>query len=223
MTDPRVVKGLEAQIHEWRTALDAGAERVGWKIGLNIPEAQKPLGIEEPVIGYLTSATLVEPGGEYRASGDSSLRAEPEVALEMGRDVEPDADVDAAREAVGGLAVALELVDVGRPPDGIEAIVATNVFHRAVVLGPSRPALPGERLEAVIEVDGEQRERAEVPDDFSHVVLLTARLLGEVGERLERGDRIIAGSLTPQVPLEPGNRVAVDIEGLGAVEARIAA
>jgi 2-keto-4-pentenoate hydratase len=223
MTDPRVIKGLEMQIREWRTALDAGAERVGWKIGLNIPEAQNALGIEEPVIGYLTSATVVEPGGEYRAAGDSSLRAEPEVALEMGRDVEPDADADVAREAVAGVAVALELVDVGRPPEGIQGIVATNVFHRAVVLGPSRPAFPGEGLDAVIEVDGEQRERAEVPDDFSDVVLLTARLLGEVGERLERGDRIIAGSLTPQVPLAPGNRVAVDIEGLGAVEARIAA
>ena len=223
MTDPRVVKGLEAQIREWRTALDGGAQRVGWKIGLNIPEAQNAVGIEEPVIGYLTSETVVEPGGEYQAGGDSSLRAEPEVALQMGRDVEPDADADSAREAVGGVAVALELVDVGRPPEGIQAIVATNVFHRAVVLGPSRPALPGEGLEAAIEVDGEQRERAEVPDDFSDVVLLTARLLGEVGERLERGDRIIAGSLTPQVPLAPGNRVAVDIQGLGAVEARIAA
>jgi 2-keto-4-pentenoate hydratase len=224
MTDPRVVKGLEAQVSEWRTVLDAGAERVGWKIGLNIPEAQNALGIEEPVIGYLTSATVVESGGEYRASDDSSLRAEPEVALEMGRDVEPDdADADVARDDVAGVAVALVLVDVGRPPEGIQGIVATNVFHRAVVLGPSRPAFPGEGLEAVIEVDGQQRERADVPDDFSDVVLLTARLLGEVGERLERGDRIIAGSLTPQVPLGPGNRVAVDIEGLGGVEARIAA
>jgi 2-keto-4-pentenoate hydratase len=222
VTDPRVVSGLRIQLGDWRAALDAGARRVGWKIGLNIPEAQKPLGIEEPVIGYLTSDTELESSGEYRAGRDSSLRAEPEVALEMGREVEPDADADTAREAVAGLATALELVDVARPPDGIEGIVATNVFHRAVVLGPTRPALPSDGLEATIEVNGEQRGAAESPGDFSDVVLLTARLLTEAGERLERGDRIIAGSLTPQVPLTPGDRVAVEIEGLGRVEARIA-
>jgi 2-keto-4-pentenoate hydratase len=224
VTDPRVIAGLEKQLSDWRGALDTGATRVGWKIGLNIPEAQKPLGIEEPVIGYLTSATLVESGGEYSAAGDSNLRAEPEVALEMGRDVEAGADEDTARDAIAGLAVALELVDVTRPSaDGIEAIVATNIFHRAVVLGPSRPVVPTEGLDASIEVAGEEREAADVPDDFSDVVLLTARLLGERGERLERGDRIIAGSLTPQVPLEAGDRVAVEIEGLGRVEASIAA
>jgi 2-keto-4-pentenoate hydratase len=113
-------------------------------------------------------------------------------------------------------------VDVARPPDGIEGIVATNVFHRAAVLGPTRPALPSDGLEATIEVNDEQRAAAESPGDFTDVVLLTARLLAEAGERLERGDRIIAGSLTPQVPLMPGDRVAVEIEGLGRVEARIA-
>jgi 2-keto-4-pentenoate hydratase len=215
--------GLATQLNDWRGALDTGATRIGWKIGLNIPEAQKPLGIEEPVIGYLTSATVVEPGGEYSAAGASSLRAEPEVALEMGRDVEAGADEDTAREAIAGLAVALELVDVTRPADdGIEAILATNVFHRAVVLGASRPALPGEAA-GVIEVNGEQRGAADVPSDFADVVLLTARLLGEAGERLERGDRIIAGSLTPQVPLAVGDEVGVEIEGLGRVETRIAA
>jgi 2-keto-4-pentenoate hydratase len=218
-----VIAGLEAQLRDWRAALDSGVTRVGWKIGLNVPEIQKALGIEESVIGYLTSRTLVESGSEYSAAGDASLRAEPEVALEIGRDVEGDANEDAAREAIAGLSVALELVDVTPPSeDGIEAIVATNVFHRAVVLGASRPALPGEAA-GVIEVNGEQRGAADVPSDFADVVLLTARLLGEAGERLERGDRIIAGSLTPQVPLAVGDEVGVEIEGLGRVETRIAA
>lgn len=146
MTDARVVSGLRTQLRHWRAALDGGAERIGWKIGLNIPEVQEQLGIEESVIGHLTSATVVEAGGEYRAGAAVRLRAEAEVAVELGRDVEPHADADAAREAVAGLAAAIELVDVGRPPEDVEAIVAANVFHRAVVLGPSRPALPTEGL-----------------------------------------------------------------------------
>jgi 2-keto-4-pentenoate hydratase len=221
MSDPRVVAGLRAQLEDWRAALEAGAGRVGWKIGLNVPEVQAALGIEEPVIGHLTSDSMVESGGRYHPEPDAKLKAEPEVSLEMGRDVDPDADADAARDAIAGVSVALELVDTSRPPDGIEAIVATNVFHRAVAFGVTRPALPAEGLNAALLVGGEERETAEVPDDLTEAVLVTARLLGEAGERLQRGDRIIAGSLTPQVDLAPGDDVTVEIEGLGRVELRI--
>jgi 2-keto-4-pentenoate hydratase len=222
LTHPRVVEGLEAALAAWRRELAGGAERLGWKIGLNIPEVQKQLGIEEPVIGYLTSATLVEDGGEYVAGEAGALRAEPEVALELGAAVAPDADVDEARDAIAGLAPAIELVDVDRPPTTVEQIVAGNVFHRAVVLGPSRPAMPAEGMRAVMRVDGEERESADAPDDFTDVVRLTARLLGAAGERLEAGDRIIAGSLTAQAAVEPGNEVSVEIGGLGSVRVRVA-
>ena len=222
MTHPRVVQGLEAALADWRAALAQGAERIGWKIGLNIPEVQKQLGIEEPVIGFLTSRTVIADDGEYAAGGAGALRAEPEVALQLGAAVAPDADADEAREAIAGLAPAIELVDVERPPTTVEEIVAGNVFHRAVVFGPSRPAMPAEGMRGTLKVDGEEREAADAPDDFADVVRLTARLLGTAGERLKEGDRIIAGSLTPQVPLGPGNQVAVEIGGLGSVRVRIA-
>jgi 2-oxo-3-hexenedioate decarboxylase len=223
VTHPRVVSGLRAALEDWRTQLDRGAKRIGWKIGLNIPEVQKQLGIDEPVIGYLTSATLVEPGGTYAAGDAVRLMAEPEVALEIGRDVAADVDIDAAREAVAALAPALELVDTGRPPEGgVEAIVAENVFHRAVVLGASRPAFPVEGSRAELRVNDEERESAEAVHDFADVVELTARLLSEAGEELLQGDRIIAGSLTPQVQVAPGYVVAVEVTGVGSVEARVA-
>ena len=222
MSEQAVVHGLLAQLEEWRAELERGADRVGWKIGLNIPEVQERLGIGEGVIGYLTSSTLVESGGEYAAGDAVRLMAEPEVALQIGRDVPVDADLDQAREAIAGLAPALELVDTGRPPAGVEAILAENVFHRAAVLGAPAPAFPAEGLEAVIRVNGEERESATAPDDFADVVELTARLLGVAGEQLREGDRIIAGSLTAQVPVGPGDVVAVELAGVGSVEARIA-
>jgi len=208
--DERVVAGLRAQLEDRRAALEWGAERVGWKIGLNIPEAQEPFGLAEPVIGYLTSATRLEDGGTHSGGDAGSLRLEPEVAVEIGPSGE-----------VAGLGAAIEIVDVGRPLGGLEGIVAGNVFHRAFVLGPSRPT-PPEPLDAVVTVNGERRETAEAPADFADAVDVVARHLDAVGERLEPGDRIIAGSLTPQIPLEPGDEAVVEVGALGRLAVSVA-
>jgi 2-keto-4-pentenoate hydratase len=216
----RVAAGLREQLASWRAELQGGARRVGWKIGLNVPEVQRALEIEEPVIGYLTSATLIEAGGAFDATGAVELRAEPEVALTIGHDVEPG-DPDDAREAISAFAPAIELVDVGVGRGDIQAILAGNVFHRAVVFGEERPAVVDVSLDGTIAVSGEVRESAEVPRDYADVVELTARMLAGAGERLEAGDRIIAGSLTPQVPVSSGDDVVVDLGPLGVVDVRV--
>ena len=85
--------------------------RVGWKVGLNIAEMEEVMGTE-PVFGYLTSATRLEPGSTFHTRGVRSLRAESEVAVEFGRVVRTVDDPETVRAAVAGLATALELVDV---------------------------------------------------------------------------------------------------------------
>jgi 2-keto-4-pentenoate hydratase len=217
-----VVAALGPQLESWRDALAAGAQRVGWKIGLNIPEVQARLGIEEPVIGHLTSASQLGPGEAFDASGTLKLHGEPEIALELGRPVDAAADPDSCREAIAGLAPAIELVDLDRPPEDLEPIVGTNVFHRAFALAPSRPALVPPGTEAAVSVNGELRATAAVPQDFADVVSVVARLLGASGERLEAGDRIIAGSLVPPLPLARGDRVSLEAGELGSVEAAVA-
>jgi 2-keto-4-pentenoate hydratase len=136
------------------------------------------------VIGYLTSATLLEPGGSYRNREAKALRADAEVALEIGPEETPTA-----------FGAGLELVDVGRPPDDFESIVAGNVWHRAVVFGPLRADAPSSATKATVSINGEVRGSAPVPDDVAEAVAIASRLLAAVGERLEPGDRIIAGSL----------------------------
>src|SRR4051794_31082505 len=153
-----VPDGMRDQLRRRRETLDAGAEHVGWKIGLNIPEVQQQLGIEEPVLGHLTSATVVEDGGEFDATGTDKLMAEPEVAIEVGEG-----------QTVAGLAPAIELVDIGRPPrgEGVGGIVADNIFHCAVVLGEGAA---GEPTRATVRVNGEERASAEFTDDLAEVV-----------------------------------------------------
>ena len=203
---------MREQLRQRRETLDGGAEHVGWKIGINGPDVQQQLGIDEPVLGYLTSATVVEDGAEFDASGAEKLMAEPEVAIELGEG-----------EAIAGLAAAIELVDTGRPPRGerVEGIVADNIFHSAVVLGERASGLPSR---AIVRVNGEERASAEFTDDHEEVVRVAARRLAEGGESLSSGDRIIAGSITPQVgPLEPGDELEVEVAGLGSLRVRIAA
>jgi 2-keto-4-pentenoate hydratase len=204
---PRIVAATRTQLEAWRATLDGGARRVGWKIALGIAEVEDLIGTE-PAIGHLTTATLLEPGGTYAAGGDRELRAETELAIEVGEG-----------GAIAGLAVALELVDVARPSDGMEPIVAANVFHRAVAFGPTRSsaATPNARLL----VNGELREEAAVRADAARTVAAVARLLDAVGERLQPGERILAGSAC-HVPAGPGDAVAAEIDRLGRVEATIA-
>lgn len=83
-----------------------------------------------PVIGYLTSASLLDSGGVYLAGGEVALRADAELALELGVD-----------EEIVGYGAPLEIVDVDER-GGAEEIVAANVFHRAVAIGPSNSTPP---------------------------------------------------------------------------------
>ena len=61
---PRVVSALGLQLDHWRAALAGGAQRIGWKVGLNFAEVEQVIG-REPVIGHLTSHTLLSSGASY--------------------------------------------------------------------------------------------------------------------------------------------------------------
>src|SRR4051795_1893092 len=172
-----------------RAALDAGARRVGWKLAYGIAEVEELAG-DEPVVGHLTSATLLAPGGAYHgASADRELRVETELAVEVGEG-----------GAIAGLLVALEIVDVGRPPHGAHALVAANVLHRAVAFGPTRPGAGAPGGPARLLIGGALREEAPVRGDPAAVVAATARLLAAVGERLQPRGPVPGG---PPPPLAP--------------------
>ena len=201
--DPRLRAALEEQLEDRRRLMAQGARRVGWKIGMGERER---IGTG-PVIGYLTSATVLAAGEAYPAGDAVALHADAEVALELGTGGE-----------VVGYGAALELVDLG-PPRDAERIVATNVFHRAVAFGPRQGALPD--VEGRLIVDGEERCRAPARRDQAEVARQAAHLLEAVGERLRPGDLLITGSVV-QTAVRPGERVVADLGALGRVEATIA-
>jgi 2-keto-4-pentenoate hydratase len=199
---PRLVDALRALVR-------AGEDkRVGWKIGGGIRAVEELLGPGGVTIGHLTSATLLPDGGAFDPSDVSVLRVETELALEVGPDL-----------GLGGVGVALEIVDLGATDAPLEQVVADNLLHRAFVLGPS-----GTNVSAVAEARiraGDSVHSARVSVDAEQVIATVMAQLSDIGEELRPGERILSGSLA-QIPARQGDLVAAEIDGLGRLEVTIA-
>jgi 2-keto-4-pentenoate hydratase len=213
---------MNAQLARWRALLDAGAGRIGWKIGLNVPAVQERLGLTSPVIGHLTSHSLIEQGEPHSLAGGTRVAIEPEVAIELAADVPPDAEPARIESAIASLAPAIEVVDVDMPFDDLAAILERNVFHRGVAFG-ARTAVGESGLPEAVEVrigrNGCEEVAASRPvrAELVAAIRVVAGLLGQFGERLQPGDMIIAGSLTEPTRVAPGDRIAVEIDLLGSL------
>jgi 2-keto-4-pentenoate hydratase len=64
---------------------------------------------------------------------------------------------------------------------------------------------------------------AEAGDDPVEVVRHVAGLLAPLGVALQPGDRIIGGSLTTPLPVEPGDSIQVELEPPGSVRLELTA
>jgi 2-keto-4-pentenoate hydratase len=207
-----VARGLEEQFNLLSAKRARGSELIGWKIGLNVPAVQRQLGLERPVIGHLTTDSLLENRSTHSLDGGARVGVEPEVAIHLG----PGAQIAA-------LGPAIEIVDLDPAIGELEPIIARNVFHRGVVLGSPvpgvRPAALGE-LTATVSRNGDIEQQAafsETGSDPDEIVQIVADRLALVGEEPHEGEVIIAGSLTPIVFVEPGDEISVDLGPLGAL------
>jgi 2-keto-4-pentenoate hydratase len=194
-----------------REILAQAAEPVGWKVGFNVPEIQRKLGIDAPLAGFLTTDSLLEDGEEWSLGNQGEVVVESEVAVELGDD---------ARSVVA-LLPALELTD---PPDlslDVDAILAGNIFHRAVAFGPRvETDAPGAGR---ILVNGEEQHSLSAEHtgaNLERMVEAVAARLAEADEELRPGERIITGVLAPPHKAEPGDTVRLELEALGGVELR---
>lgn len=196
--------GRRANLALWRERLAGGERRLGWKLGYTVPAAWESLGLDGPVVGFLTAETLVEPGAVHALDGAAAPVVEPEVAITVGED-----------GAIAALGPALEVVDIDASVRDPEPVLAGNVWHRAVILGPTRPGgepPPGEVR--VRDRTGALPTAASLRESVDRV----ARWLAAEGEALAPGDVVIAGTLVPPVPVAAGETLVVDFGPLGRIE-----
>ena len=222
--DPRVRRGMDRQLELRRTLLADGARPIGWKLGLGTPAAMEQHGTTAPLVGFMTDRGVREPGSEIAIGGWTKPTAEPEIAVHIARDVPPDADPEQAAAAIGGLGVAFEIVDI----DGgeVEGILAGDIFHRHVVLGPASA------LDDLSELRGEIAHNDEtqpiddplelVPDPAAAVAHLATHLAA-FGETVKAGEVLITGSIIPALALSPGDRLRYRLEPLGELTLAFAA
>jgi 2-keto-4-pentenoate hydratase len=204
-----VAAGMRALLARREAELAGGATPVGWKVGFNLPGLWEQLGIDAPVAGYLASSTVVQASSSVSLSGWTQPVLEPEIAITVGEG-----------DTVAGLAPAIEVIDADLPFEDVEAILARNIFHRAVAFGDPAPRADLEGFACRVRRNGEEVRTAEATEDPADTVSRVAGFLAEHGARLRPGERIIAGTLTPPLPVGPGDEVEVDLGALGGVALR---
>jgi 2-keto-4-pentenoate hydratase len=217
--DSRVERGMRAQLERRAAMLAGGEEALGWKVGFGNPPSLERFGTNAPMVGFLLRSGLVEPGALVSLAGWSEPAVEAEVAVQMGADLPPGAGPEAARAAIGAIAPAFELADIDPPPEDVEAILAANIFQRAVMLGERTEGGSPEGLSATIVAPGsgpiEVADTEAATGEIVPIVRHVAELVGAFGERLSAGEIVITGALVPPIPVSPGDRLEYELHGLG--------
>jgi len=204
-----------------------GEVLVGKKIGVTSPAVQNMLGVHQPDFGYLTDRMRLSPGEALPTSRLIQPRAEGELAFALAKDLPgsgvTEADVLAATDWV---APCFEIVD-SRIRDwkiAIEDTVADNASSGVFVVGESRTDPRGldlPRLQMRVTKNGaplsEGRGAAALGNPLTCVAWL-ANTLGAFGIPLLAGEVILSGSWVPLEPVGAGDRLTLEIGGLGGLE-----
>ena len=231
--DPRIARGMEAQLRHRRELLDSGREPLGWKLAFGGPAAMERLRTSAPLVGFLLRSALVPSGSTVSISNWKKPAAEPEIAVHLGKDLPGNSDRNTAMAAVSGLAPAIELADVDHPSDDVEGTLARDIYQRHIVHGPKDRSRAGARLDGiecrvlcngseianVCDPQGLQALTGELIDNLRYV----ADLLSAFGESLQAGQIIISGSITPPLLVAPDEEIVFHLEPIGTISVRFSA
>lgn len=226
--DPTDAAGAYAvQAINTRYWTDQGRRIVGRKIGLTAKAVQAQLGVDQPDFGVLFDDMAIADGGTLRRGAVLQPKAEAEVALVLGHNIDdPNATADDMLAAASHAIAAIEIVD-SRIADwkiSFADTVADNGSSAFFVLGEERKPLAGLDLLTcgmVLEVNGAIASHGAGAACLGHplnAAAWLARTLATQGDGLRAGDILLTGALGPMVTLNPGDHVSATIGGLGGVQ-----
>ncbi|MCF6470944.1 2-keto-4-pentenoate hydratase [Nonomuraea sp. MG754425] len=211
-----------------RAAIDAGRRLAGRKIGLTNPAVQRQLGVDQPDFGMLFADACHGDGLPIPLDRLLQPRAEAEIALVLGHDLEggPFTVADVIR-AVEFALPAIEIADsrIAGWDITLTDTIADNASAGAYVLGGTPVPLAGLDLRAArmtMTRGGEEVSTGSGEACLGHplnAAVWLATRLGRTQYALRAGDVVLTGALGPVVPVEPGDEFEARIEGLGSVRA----
>jgi 2-keto-4-pentenoate hydratase len=208
--DERIERGMKSQLGDRRRAIARDDRGLGWKLGFGTGPAMQKLGIEAPLVGYLLESARLESGAVVDISTWGNPRLEPEIVARVGED-----------GGIAAIGAAIELVDPDPKVSDPEAILATDIFQRHVMLGPVTEGASVADVSLRLYVNGEEvasvDDVTEATGDLDGLVAHVGKTLEAAGESLERGDMVICGSIVAALEIAPGDEVEVSLEPLGSL------
>jgi 2-oxo-3-hexenedioate decarboxylase/2-keto-4-pentenoate hydratase len=218
----RVLNGL-------LTVAGMGAQ-VGHKIGCTTSVMQSFLNIPNPCAGRVFEKTVLRREGRVPRSGFVKLGIECEIAIELSRDLQPEAAPftrESVTNAVGAVMAAIEIVDdryANYPTLGVPTLIADDFFDSGCVLGdPVRDwrRLDLARLSGTATVNGVEVGRGTGALVMGHPFEALAWLANSRAKHglgaLRAGEFALLGSVVETRWLNAGDRARIEIESLGAV------
>lgn len=209
VTDPRVLKGMQAQLKSREAKLRSGSKALGWKAGFGAPAALEAFNLSGPLVGFMLAEAKVSSGTAVSLDGWIKPVAEPEIAIWFGEDVTEPGDREKVQSAISGIGPAIELADLNPPPEDVTKILEGNIFHRHVILGACDTSRAGADLQGltcrVTRNGSELPATSELETNTGRILDVaawTAATLAACGETIRAGDVLICGSIIPPLFIE---------------------
>ncbi len=211
-----------------RGRLAAGAVIAGYKVGLTSEAMRQQFGVGEPDFGHLLSDMEYVADASVPAAAFVQPRAEPEIALVLGRPLTgPRVTVSEVVSATAYAVPAIEIIDSRIADWRISLLdtVADNASSGAFVIGQS--PVPLDRIDLSLTGCVLRRNGRIVATGAGAAVLgsplhaaawLANELIGR-GAQLDAGHVILTGSITASIPVQAGDAVTASFDHLGAVTA----
>ena len=216
------------QQRQTESRIKSGAAIIGFKIGLTSAPMREQLGVDQPDFGHLFTDMLYPADSPIPAAAFRQPRAEPEIALVLGRALHgPGLSVADVLGATAYALPAIEIID-SRITDWqitLEDTVADNASSGGVVVGATPTPLAGldlSLLGCVLRRNGRIQHTgagAAVMGSPLHAATWLANTLTARGAELGPGHLILTGSITAAIPVMTGDAVTVAIDQLGSVTA----
>jgi 2-oxo-3-hexenedioate decarboxylase/2-keto-4-pentenoate hydratase len=207
----------------------------GYKIGCTTAVMQTFLKIPSPCFGMMAAANVLASPARLRHATFLHVGIECEIAVRLKKPLswqQAPFSAQSVSSAVGACLPAIEIVD-DRWDDfstvDTPTLIADNFFHAACVLGPEREDWANVDLAAVAGTTmingipvGSGRGADVMGHPFAALAWL-ANALAAQEKNLAEGDVVLTGSVVETRWVAAGDRVVVELAGLGRAEVRFAA